>query len=126
MTLTRCQHMGSGFQSVRGRGTTYSESYWPEVVCPGAWFVEPVAFDALHVHFSSLEAWSTESGFDPQWQNLSPEEGKTVAKKFTRPPTRHARLEDGTMIKLTFPLDEKVLGLPTFKKTLTQATQFVF
>jgi ApeA N-terminal domain 1 len=126
VTLDRCQYAGGGFSSVRGRGTAYSESYWPAVVCAGGWFVKPVAFDAVHVALTSLNGWTTETGFEPPHQVLPPDEGETVTQLYKRPQTRVACLGDGTVIKLTFPLDEQVRGLYTFQKTFTQATQFVF
>jgi hypothetical protein len=127
VTLERCDLAGSGTHQVRDRQPSYSESYWPRIVCLGSWFLpeEPLAFDMVSVRFSSLHPWTAVSGFDPMWQML-PEEGETATQNYTPPAEHRAALHDGTILKLSFPLVERTQGLYTFEKTLTQATTFQF
>jgi hypothetical protein len=119
VTLESCEFAGS---------SNDHESYWPRIVCVGAWFSadEPLAFDKVFVRLSSLQAWSAVSGFEPKWAMIPPGEGESITQTFTRPLDHRAELGDGTIIKLSFPLRERTEGLYTFEKTFTQATRLVF
>lgn len=128
VTLERCDLAQRRTHQMRDRGTRHYESYWPQLVYVGGWFVadEPLAFDKVFVRLSSLHPWTAVSGFDPMWQMLPAGEGETATQSYTPPTERQAELQDGTIIKLSFPLKERTQGLYTFEKTFTQATRFVF
>ena len=128
ITLHDCTLAGSGTHGKRGGGTTYSESYWPDVVLLGGWFWadEDVAFDKIFVRLTSLHPWTEESGFGRELM-MPVTDGETATQTFTAPKDRSATLSDGTVIKLTFPLDQKTEGsLFASSVTLTQATRFEF
>jgi hypothetical protein len=127
VTLERCDLAQIGTSAVRDRETREYESYWPHLVCFGGWFLdEAIAFDRVFVRLSSLHPWTAVSGFDPRWLSLPVADGETVSQSYTPPHEQRAELHDGTIIKLSFPLEERAHGLYTFEKTLTQATRFVF
>ena len=127
LTLENCDLAAHGTHGRRDGGTTYSESYWPRVVCIGGLFEagEELAFDKVFVRLSSLHPWTAVSGFDPMWQTLTAGEDKPTIQTYSPPPPRSATLSDGTTIRLEFPLQEKTEGLYTFEKRFTQATRFV-
>jgi hypothetical protein len=59
------------------------------------------------------------------WQT-APGGDETTTQTYTPPPEQTAKLSNGTIIKLAFPLKERTEGLYTFQKTFTQATRFAF
>ncbi len=122
VTLERCQWRGHEYSDLLE--TVWAESFWPSTVCIGAWFENdlPLTFDKAFVELSSLHAWTALSGFERAWSDVAPR--RTVVRKYRRPPNRRARLDDGTVLSLAFPLHQSAEGLYERTVKLTQATRF--
>lgn len=122
VTLERCQLRGTEYSDIFV--TRWAESYWPSCVCIGDWFEDdlPLTFDKAFVQMTSLHAWTALSGFERSWSVIEPR--RTATQKYKRPRDRRARLDDGTILTLAFPLSRKYDGLYDREVMLTQATRF--
>jgi len=122
ITLERCQLRGTEYSDIFV--TRWAESYWPSCVCIGDWFEDDLAlaFDKAFIRMTSLHAWTGISGLGRTWGDVEP--GQTTTQKYKRPRDRRARLEDGTILTLAFPLNRAPHGLYEREVTLTQATRF--